>query len=428
MVSVGSRIASAFLVGLATVAAAGAAQAQSNPSDERTDQDNPGVRTRTPEGYESVGIPAGGFRLYPRVGAAAEWNDNVFTDTTGGVDDMSYTLSAGARLVSGWGRHYFALEGSVQDTAWVDIEEDVDPVWAVGAEGRLDILRGFTADGSVSYLDTFEARGSNNPSSLAEPVHYTEFRAGGRISREFNRLRLSGGGNFSEQDYDDGMLVTMVPVDQDFRDRNTVEISGRIDYAISPDTALFTSVSQRWHDYSEETFGNRDFWRRRALVGAAFDLTNVVRGEIGVGYSWAEYDVNTGAEDPDGFTMTGSVDWFLTRLTTVNFAAERDLGDSGDPAAPSRLLTDVGVRVDHELYRNIIVWARGGWAEEDYNGAPPYERSDEVTSASLGCDWLVNRYAAVQARYTRTERDSEGLNAFRDYEQNRFMLGLTLRR
>jgi hypothetical protein len=414
------------VAGLAAVAQTSVASAQSADDFDRDGSQS--VRTRTNPDYDAVGVPAGGFRFYPRLGLSAEWNDNVFTATTNEVDDIAYTVSADGRLVSDWNTHFLAFQGSVQDTTYQDSSEDLETVWSLGAEGRIDVQRGFAINADAAYSDTYEPRGSNDPNGLAEPIRYPEQRAGVEVSREFNRLRLSGRVRYNMQDFEDGVLVNLTPVDQDFRDRTVMEYAARADYAVSPDTALYVSYSYRTHDYDQETLGNRDFQRQRALVGAAFDVTNVLRGEIGAGYTWAEYDVFTGADDPNGLTFSGSLDWFLTQLTTVNLAVERDIGDSGDPGAPSRILTDIGLRVDHELYRNVIVFARGGWAEDDYNGAPPFDRVDETTSGAVGCDWLLNRTAAIQARFTYTERESDGLSAARDYEQNRFTLGFTLRR
>lgn len=426
MFRAGLRISSMLVAGLAVVTQAPVASAQSaNDMDRDRDQS---VRTRANPDYDAVGIPAGGFRFYPRLGVSAEWNDNVFASTVNEVDDIAYTASVDGRLESDWNTHFLAFQGSVQDTTYQDQSEDLETVWSLSGEGRIDVQRGFTINGDAAYNDTYEPRGSNDPSGLAEPIQYTEQRAGVEVAREFNRLRVAGRVRYNMQDFEDGILVNLTPVDQDFRDRTVMEYGARADYAVSTDTAVFASYSYRTHDYDTETLGNRDFQRQRALVGAAFDVTNIVRGEVGAGYTWAEYEVFTGVEDPNGFTISGALDWFVTQLTTFNLTVERDIGDSGDPGAPSRILTDVAVRVDHELYRNVIVFARGGWTEDDYNGAPPFDRVDDTVSGAVGCDWLLNRTAAIQARFTYLERDSEGTTAARDYEQNRFTLGFTLRR
>jgi hypothetical protein len=367
------------------------------------------------------------------------------------------------------------LEGLVEDTTYMDIDQKVDPVWRVGAEGRLDIVRGFEAAGEVFYRVEYEPRGENDAiyrdeddidldgdttevlAALVDPIKFDATGAYGRLSREFNRLRLTGRVDYEERDYDDGSLTDTAPVDtcnagteifdQDFRDRHATEAMGRVDYAISPDTALFLAAAQRWNNYENDTptlsapcvENDRDFERTRLIGGVALDLTNLIRGEFGVGYASADFDDST-IDAEDIFTFSGSIDWFITQLTTLNVAASRDVLDSGDSVAPARIVTDVGVRVDHELLRNLILWGRGGWAEWEYEGPEvdrdpgpltdftPYDRTDTATSASFGADWLVNRWAAVQARFVHLERDSEGVDDFRDFEQNRATIGVIFRR
>jgi hypothetical protein len=486
--------ASILFVGLAAVVAgANVAQAQSGQTtaspppetmDRGRDQD---VRGRSQSEYDPIGIPMGSFRLYPRLGASAEWNDNVFAeeDTNSPVEDWAFTLSGGARLASQWGRHELVLEGLVEDTTYAEIDQKVDPVWRLGAEGRLDIVRGFEAAGEVFYRVEYEPRGENDAifvdeddvngnldeteiiATLNDPIKFDAAGAFARLSREFNRLRLTGRVDFEERDYDDGTLTFLPPFtvaddpdacdvgtnfDQDFRDRNVVEGMGRADYAISPDTALFVAASHRQNDYDHDTIADnpcvgadRDFNRTRVIGGVALDLTNLIRGEFGVGYAAADFD-NPGIDADDVFTFSGSIDWFITQLTTLNLAANRDVLDSGDSVAPARIVTDVALRVDHELLRNLILWARGGWAEWEYEGPivdrttppsdgstddpedTPYDRTDTAQTASFGADWLVNRWAAVQARFVHLERDSEGLEDFRDFDQNRVTIGVTLRR
>jgi hypothetical protein len=291
-----------------------------------------------------------------------------------------------------------------------------------------------------------------------DPIKFDAASVYGRLSREFNRLRVTGRLDYEDRDYDDGRLTDNAPIgtcnagtaifDQDFRDRQSTEALGRVDYAISPDTALFVAGSQRWNDYENDAptasapcvENDRDFERTRVIGGVALDLSNLIRGEFGVGYASADFDDST-IDAEDILTFSGSIDWFITQLTTLNVAASRDVLDSGDSVAPARIVTDVGVRVDHELLRNLILWGRGGWAEWEYEGPlvdrnplplvedlTPYDRTDTATSASFGADWMVNRWASVQARFVHLERDSEGEDDFRDFDQNRATIGVIFRR
>ncbi|MGE0045045.1 MAG: outer membrane beta-barrel protein, partial [Hyphomonadaceae bacterium] len=235
-----------FLVGIAAVAAAGSAQAQTlrpvaPPVYDRGN--NQGVRERPQPEYEPLGIPVGAFRFYPRIGAAVEWNDNIYATEAFEVEDMATILSAAGRLTSNWSQHALAFEAEVENTAYGDNDAEDGLTWGVGVEGRVDVRRDTQLYGSLSYFSTFEPRGFVDTLDLAEPIEYDELRGQARLTHLFNRLRATGIVDYSSVDYDDGMDVFDVPVDQDFRDRDALELTGRLDYALSPDTAVFVAAS-----------------------------------------------------------------------------------------------------------------------------------------------------------------------------------------
>ena len=68
-------------------------------------------------------------------------------------------------------------------------------------------------------------------------IEITNFYAEG--VHETGRIRASISGGFGKWNYEDGQLVGGLPADQDFRDRDIIDAGARVDYAISPDTAVF---------------------------------------------------------------------------------------------------------------------------------------------------------------------------------------------
>ena len=204
-----------------------------------------------------------------------------------------------------------------------------------------------------------------------------------------------------------------------------VNINGRVDLALSPDTALFVSGRQDWREFDvvdPVTNATRNFDAQQVLAGASFDITRLIRGEVGVGYFWAQFD-DPNQPDVDGFSLSGSLDWFPTLLTTIGFSAGRNVTESGVAGVASLTRADYGVQVDHELRRNIILVGGARYVKDDYNGIA---REDDRTEYTAGFDWLVNRVATVNARYARADQDSTLPE--RVFEQNRAWIGLTLRR
>lgn len=388
---------------------------------------NEGIRDRGRPEYDPTGMPFGGFRLFPTVTVGVESNDNVYATQTNEQSDTILTFAPAAELRSNWSRNELNLGLGSQSREYNDLSDESTTTWHANADGRLDIRRDFIAYGALNYEDGRENRGSNDPAGLAEPIEFRNSAARGSLQKDFGRVRLTGGGEYAHIDYRDGHLFNGTNVDQDFRDHNETEGFIRGDLALSPDTALFLSYSNRDYDYrisSPGPGGDRDFTTRQALAGVAFDVSHLVRGEIGVGSTWAEYD-DPFYKDDSGFSVEGRLDWFPTEIVNVSLTAGRNITDAGVVGSSSAIDEHYGVRVDYELRRNILVYGEGGHAKYDYRGI---DREDKRTNFGFGADWLVNRWAVLGGSFVRNEQTSDGLNRDRDFDQNVAMITLTLRR
>ncbi len=412
------RTLAAPLVVLA--ATASVAAAQDTPFDRGH---NEGVRERGRPEYDPPGMPVGAFRLYPTLGVAAAYDDNVFATEVNEEEDTVFILSPGARLRSDWSRHALELYANADHEEYQDLDDESTTDWRAGVDGRLDILRGFVARGGLSYSDAHEPRGTNDPTldPLREPIEVSENQASASLEREFGRLRLTGAIFNSKLDYEDGTTLSGANFDQDFRDRDLFQWSARADLALSPDTALFISYADRDHDYDA---GGRDFETQQVLIGAGFDLTNLVRGELGVGQVWTEFD-DPAAQDVDGLSLSGRIDWFITELTNIGFYATRDVTDAGVFTAASITRERYGARIDHELRRNVLLYAEADRYQDEYEGV---DRDDETTTFAVGADYLVNRWAVIGARLSSEDKTSDGLDRDRDFERMRASIGVTFRR
>ncbi|MGE0830371.1 MAG: outer membrane beta-barrel protein, partial [Hyphomonadaceae bacterium] len=295
--------------------------------------------------------------------------------------------------------------------------------WRAGLNGKLEILRGFNGFLSARYRDGHEARGANDPAldPLRAPIQVEETNFSASLAKEFGRFRVTGAAASDNFDFHDGTRASGANFDQDFRDETLLTLSARVDLALSPSTALFASYANHDHQFD---LGARDFTSRQALIGAGFDITHLVRGEIGVGYFWTDFD-NPAQSNLSGGSLNARIDWFVTRLTTVNFHASRDIADSGIITSSSIENETAGVRVDHELRRNIILSASADYQKQDYQGI---DRQDEYSTFSLGADWLVNRWATLGAHVTQEDRSSAGAARDRDYDRTRASISLTLKR
>ncbi|WP_029415025.1 outer membrane beta-barrel protein [Brevundimonas bacteroides] len=383
-----------------------------------------GVRERPRPEYEALGVPVGTFTAYPSLQLDAESNDNIFATRTGTQDDWIFRLKPEISLESGWSRHALALFARANIARYQDFDEENFEDWGIGANGRLDFTRATNLALGVDYASLTEPRSSSNaPASTIEPISYdiTSAYAAGTTVR--GRTKLSARADVRTFDYEDGRTAGGVVIDQDNRDRTITSLTGRGDYAVSPATALFVQATVNTRDYDTATSAllpARDSDGYEILAGANFELGAVARGEVAVGYISQEFDAAV-YDKIDGFGARGQLEWFPTQLTTVTGTASRTVEDSGIAGSGGYLSTAVGVRIDHELLRNVLLNADISLSSDDYQGL---DREDERLQYGIGGTYLLNRNLGLSLAASHFEQTSDGAAAGVDFDVNRLTLTL----
>lgn len=415
-----------FTLALSTLAALAApanAQVASDPFDRGR---NEGVRERPRPEVDPIGMPVGAFRLYPTLGVALSSDDNVFAGEFVEESDTIVSLSPAATLRSQWSRHELVLGARGEQRSFSDFNNEDTTTYRASADGRVDVRRDLRGRMSLSHESRYEPRGDNDPLGLVEPIELTEDRVSGNIQKEFSRVRVSVGAVHSELDFEDGRLGGGGVFDQDFRDRDLTEWDARVDYALTPSVAVFASYVDRSYDYVETPpvpGGNRNFDSNRAIAGVSFDLSNLIRGEVGAGQVTS--DSSTGIGNFDGFSQYAALDWFVTRLTTVSLRAERDVEEAGVFTAASILRDHYVLNIDHELMRNVLIGFEANWRSDEFDGI---DRDDDIKGLTAGVEWFVNRLAVVHASIYRHDQESTGVDRTRSYDRTAATIGVTLRR
>ena len=148
-----------------------------------------------------------------------------------------------------------------------------------------------------------------------------------------------------------------------------------------------------------------------------------MRGDIAVGYLNEDKDDDY-FTDVDGLSVDGRMQWFPSRLTTVSFDAGRRVVDVGSYESPTAISTRFGARVDHELYRNIILSGYGGVTNFEYQ---EIDQEDDTLDFGVSGIYKMNKRVHLEAFLRRLSRDTSGSAAAssRDYDVN--MVGVELR-
>lgn len=368
---------------------------------------NISVSQRPHEGYEARGLRTGGFMVYPKVSVTAEGNDNIYATDTNEVDDLIWRVNPEISAASNWSRHALGAYARTILNRYQDSKDENTTDYGVGVNGRLDILRDTNATANVDWAKLTEPRTSpNSPGVAAEPVRYELSTAGLNLQHTVNRIRLGGKLGYQKFNYANPPQIGGGFVDQGQRDREVSLVGGRVDYAVSPATALFLEVTGNKRDYRREggaTELDRDSKGVQFLGGANFELGAITRGEVAVGYIKQDFQ-DARLDNVDGFGARAEVEWFPTELTTFTFTGARTVEDSAVPGSGAYLATNLSARVDHELLRNVILNGRVGYGRDKYDNIG---RRDERKSASVGATYLLNRVVGVTAAYSYDEQKTK---------------------
>jgi hypothetical protein len=401
------------------ISTSGVALAQAVDTDPREGQ-LPPVAARVPEGYAQLGIRRGAFIILPKLSTSLEYNDNVLYDDNNKVEDFILTLNPEIRARSNWGRHALNLSASAIIRQYGDNQDENSTSADFRADGRFDLVGRSSAYGFAQRSRVVVGREApDTVLGAIEPVEYdlSVLRGGTQIG--LTRWRLIVEISSSMFDYksikiNSGARVSLN--DRDFK-RNTV--MGKGEFFFTPETIFY--IEAMVNDRAYDTASIRDSDGYEIAVGGRFD-TGVLRGDVRVGYMKQSYN-NPLFKPSKGPAFRGQVNWSLTRLTDVTFIGERSIEESPTIIASGFMQSNIGVRVDHELLRQLVISGSINHTVEDFNG---FDRRNNRNTFTVGGKYLIDRTRGVSLSYSRASLNSTGGFALPDYVDNRLTIGLTL--
>lgn len=401
---------------------------------------------RQPE-FDPSPVRVGGLLVNTRAEIAAVATDNVFASSSNEQSDTIIRIGARADVRTDWSNHEIGFRVSGNRDNYLDLNDQSTTNLRSELRGRLDATRNLSF-GASAFADMLtESRTEQaNANGLDDSIDYD--RTGGTLSATYtaDRVRLASSVSVADFNYEDGTLNNGATVfDQDFRDRADLRAQARLSYAISPDLAVFAQGAVGKSDYDNAQFFNattgqvvdpatqpgvfvvrrvRDSKNYTVQVGTNFELQSLIRGDIAVGY-FDDNKEDPSLADSSGLSVDGRVQWFPTRLTTVEFRAGRQVVDLGLINAATSVQSRFGVGVDHELRRNIIVSLDAAAVQNKYEDI---DRDEDVLQFGASALYKMNKRVHFEAFARRLDRDVSGSQVFGspDYDVNVVGVGLRL--
>lgn len=383
------------------------------------------VVERRREEYEPNGVRLRSFLIRPDLTSDVAYLDNVFAEETDLDDDVVVGLRSNLDVRSTWSRHQ--LRGGFRsDTLFfTQFGSENRTTYTGDIEGRVDLGRASELGaGAIFQRDVAPRTSPETPLGSQDLVQSNATGFYAFAAHEFNRLRMSARFDRTRFEFDDITTISGAVASLNDRERVDYRAVGRLEYAVSPDTGVFLEGGWNRRDFDVVPASGvaRSSEGQTALVGIRTDLGRLLRGEFSVGYLRQDFEA-AGVEVVSGVATRVRLQYLPTRLTTVSLTANRRIEDTGVEGGAGIVATDIGLRIDHELRRNLILFVGGGYDRRGFRGL---ERTDDFINAQAGARYLINRNLTLGADYRFDDGRSDVL-AGRNFQLNTFRLSLTVR-
>ena len=421
-----------LVISLLSFASCGGAMAYESQDDSAV------FAARQSEGYMPQGVHAGAFTILPKLDFTNEYNTNIYYNDKSRplIDSYVAHFKPGLVANSNWSRHALNLNFDT-DLAQYASSPDQNNYndMRTRLDGRLDVTRNGHFDGGFAYNSIHESRGSPDQIAGKGPTFYDTKIIDAFYTQKFNRLSAKAGIDTIRYDYDNVSTASNTTLLMNTRDRWEYMPSIRLGYEIQSEYEAFVKFSYKQASYDQAVYTNgvfngnpynRNSTGYNALGGLAFDLTDLITGDMSVGYVQRTY-TDARLSELSGVNGFVNLKWRPTALTTVIGRVSRDINETTQGGVSGVMATTVNLGVEHELLRNVILNAGGSFSNLDYQGfvtstiaADNTDRNDKIYGATVGAKYLLNRNFSTNLAYTYANRDTNYL--YNNYEVNQVML------
>lgn len=385
---------------------------------------NIGVLERRRPDYTPEPIHIGVLELLPRMAIGAGYDDNLYAQEDDRIGDAYLRIRPRVSLVRPSPTLKLSLDGELDLLRYADRASENATQYSVNAGALYTISKSDALNLTLRGGRYSQERVSpDSPTQASRPVRFTLSGGTATYTHVFNRLRVRGVVDVENRNYSDSVTLGGDPIDQDFRDHTTYTGTAVGEYALSPSIALFAAGSLNRRDYRERSgpVPARDSKGFELAGGASFELGRKARGSLRLGYFEQDYQPAE-FEDVSGFLVRGELAYFLTPLVTITGTVDRGIKETGVNGATGYLATNMTLRADYELLRNLIISAGGELEKRDFNNI---DRQDDRWTWRGSASYLVSKRMALRVDVQRRTQSSWGATPGREFADNRVSVGMT---
>ena len=389
---------------------------------------NVSVREMSQPGYDPLGIQIGSWQLFPKVEYDVGITDNAYRTSTGEIAAGYLTLSPSIRVSARTYPYRFDLDARAAFQRYIGESPRNNDTWSVRPSAQVSL------DDNITIFGDFRAaRLAENPfsgelsSELSAYSEYMNFYGRLRGEYEAGQFRSTVALERSSFNFLSIQSVTGDLIAQDERDRTVTRSTAQLEYATSPRLAVFGLLSVTDTDY-DQTLGpglaNRDSNTTRLSVGVTFDISRLLRGTVGMGHLWRDFDSELYPE-VTGVSIESKVEYFPTPITTLTLELRRTLRASSLGASMPFFENRAKLKVDHSFLRNLLLTSGIEFGIQNYIGA---DTEANLFGVSGGAEYGISELFGLtgSAGYSdRVRTDSSGEIEFDEF---RIQIGIVFHR
>ncbi len=350
--------------------------------------------------YQQQGVRLGGYTVNANLDETVGYDSNL-TGASNAPSSGFISTSSTVTATSNWSRNRLGLSAGLDNYSYFSNPQQNYTNYSASAGGGYTIGR---HDLNIGYTHLRQHQRGTDIGAVAStaPVPYDVDAI--RTDYTIDTGRFSFTPNVDVRLFQFGTAtVAGQQTSQQYRDRTVITGGVTTRYELSDQRGILVVLQGLSSHYIRPQPGtpSNDSKTALLLAGLDYQATGLWRYRVLGGVEVREFAAaQFGTRVAP--VLEASVIYTPTGLTTLTGSARRAIEDPQSEGVAGYTFTTVGLVVDHEYRRNILLQGRA-----NFQAAQFLEGSGTSTSYTLGAgvNWLVNRRVRLSADYDATQQN-----------------------
>jgi hypothetical protein len=364
------------------------------------------VASRARPAFDPQGLRAGSFVLWPQVEETVGVNNNVLG---GSPQRGSWMLgtSPSLRVASGWARDSLGAYLGLTDMRYFDLPAQGRTDWTGSVGGEVSVGRD-SLTLAVAHLALHEDRTELDALPSDQPIAYWVNDVRAAYALALNRWSVTPAVDAATWRFGDTTILG-VPASQSYRDRNVLQgsVTARYEAAAQRDLVVVLRGVDTVYVAGQPGVAAPDSISVQALAGIDYAGSAVWRYRLLAGFERRSFAAAAAYPAHTAPLVEGEVAWSPSGLTTLTGTVTRAIEDAAQAGVAGYTYTGARLRIDHEVFRNVLLQVSGGLQRAAFLGGGV----QTGLLAGAGATWLINRQLRLSATYDFTDSSSSGAPA-----------------